>query len=336
MTNDKTKCFIHIGTHKTGTSALQAFCWKHRKVLFDLGVDYPDTGIYGNGHHVLSHKWGGWLNTKKLNSNPEEQWDKLSRYISTKPDTKIVISSERFTGLGISGGGREAISYIANKLDTADVKIIGYIRRQDEFAESIFKQGVRGNSIRSSIDDFIENLPGYFDYYKMFKNWAEVFGHENIDVRIFEPVRFPDGNLIKDFFNAIDIVIPDQLANRVEHRNASMSATAVLLMTDRYLKPYLNDDKFRSAVKKSLGQVKMEENSQNFVLKPKQRKKIMEMYEESNLELCTHFLGKNDLKYFSGDSNYSHASFNPRSRDFNYYHLRKVIKLLLDNHNVKN
>jgi len=45
--------WFHIGTPKTGTSALQLFFNMNREKLLALGVTYPDFGLVGNCHHRL-------------------------------------------------------------------------------------------------------------------------------------------------------------------------------------------------------------------------------------------------------------------------------------------
>ena len=43
--------YIHIGTGKTGTSAIQEFLYNNRKELLSDGVRYVDAGIVKNNHH---------------------------------------------------------------------------------------------------------------------------------------------------------------------------------------------------------------------------------------------------------------------------------------------
>ena len=39
------KLVLHVGIHKTGTSAIQAFCKENRATLAEIGVLYPKTGL---------------------------------------------------------------------------------------------------------------------------------------------------------------------------------------------------------------------------------------------------------------------------------------------------
>ena len=43
MTRARPRLLLHIGTHKTGTSALQESLSSHRALLLQRGIHYPDT-----------------------------------------------------------------------------------------------------------------------------------------------------------------------------------------------------------------------------------------------------------------------------------------------------
>jgi hypothetical protein len=48
------KLILHIGTHKTGTTSLQAWLANNREALAANGVSYPHATVaHGSGHHRL-------------------------------------------------------------------------------------------------------------------------------------------------------------------------------------------------------------------------------------------------------------------------------------------
>ena len=59
----KPKLILHAGTHKTGTTAIQAFCAANREALAGQGIVYPTLPIKGtnasNQHHDLAHAFAG-------------------------------------------------------------------------------------------------------------------------------------------------------------------------------------------------------------------------------------------------------------------------------------
>src|SRR6202022_3469950 len=52
------RCFIHIGTHKTGTTSIQHLLSRNSSALRQMGYYYPDAGRLElhPGHHNLA--WG--------------------------------------------------------------------------------------------------------------------------------------------------------------------------------------------------------------------------------------------------------------------------------------
>lgn len=188
-----TRVIIHIGLHKTGTSAIQEFCAQNRNQLLDQAIDYTEIGLHETGHHILSHKWPGWLDESSFSEASDSAWDRLADYARADDGKTVLISSENFCGLGNKKYFEESLSFIRDKLSEAKVEIIAYVRRQDDFAESLFKQGVRGQDFCYSIDEFIGDLPAIFDYFETFSIWAKYFGKENVSVRFFEPEHFLGG-----------------------------------------------------------------------------------------------------------------------------------------------
>ena len=51
--NSKATLLLHVGPHKTGSTAIQSFCQRHRKHLAAAGFCYPKTGICWGQHLML-------------------------------------------------------------------------------------------------------------------------------------------------------------------------------------------------------------------------------------------------------------------------------------------
>ncbi len=324
------KVIIHIGFHKSGTSAIQEFCAENRGYLLDQKVDYTKIGLYGTGHHILSHKWGGWLDTCEFSQSPESLWDELADYVQADDGKTVLISSERFCGLTNDVQADEALSFIREKLSETHVEIVAYVRRQDDFAESLFKQSLRGKNHRRPIDEFIENLPPFFDYYAAMSLWAKYFGAENVSVRLYEPSRFLGGNLIVDFFERSGLQVPEMSDFETTKRNPSMSSAAATFLTDPEFLEFRNNERFREAIKRGLGSISFDNPSQAHILSFSQRKRIMELFRQSNMALCQEFMNEDiDCEIFEVNDA-DRGCFDPKMRNFNYYQIRKVLKIILE------
>jgi hypothetical protein len=216
------KLFIHIGAHKTGTTALQRFMEHFReKIDQDLGLYYPKTGCIWSGHHQFAWSMGvkkeGYdseLAVNKLISQLEEELYSLSV-------NKVLLSSEDFEWLS-----KKQAQLLRDSLKKVfqQIKIVLYIRRQDSYVEAMYNQQVRDFLPRLSIpfQQYVaEKKYGILSCYDYAERWASVFGRENIIVRPFEKSQFVDSNLFKDFLYSLtgeqevtftDFLLPSHIA----------------------------------------------------------------------------------------------------------------------------
>ena len=67
----KKKFILHIGTNKTGTTAIQSFLYNNSQQIRNLGFSYPDFGIHNHGHHNLARLLKG---AKPDSLNIESNW----------------------------------------------------------------------------------------------------------------------------------------------------------------------------------------------------------------------------------------------------------------------
>ncbi len=193
--------FIHIGVHKTGSSAIQHFMDNNREILLKkYNLYYPK--VVGDRNWFQHNFFASDL--KKGNNTS------IKKFLETeaKISNRILLSSESFAGTATIPNDLKSIK------DSFDrIKIIAYLRRQDLWLESVYRQLIKTDKIiiRETFDvwfeKFLENPENmYFcDWMELLDNWADVFGAENIIVRPYEKTQFLEGNLINDFLNILEI-----------------------------------------------------------------------------------------------------------------------------------
>lgn len=322
---------IHIGLDKTGTSAIQSFFLKNRQSLLDSGVDYTLIGLHrpGNGHHILSHKWGGWLDISKLDVDPEVAWADLARACA-RSDKTIVISSERFTGVSAHRNFDEHLQFIAEKLKDSHVTIVGYVRRQDALAESYFKQGVRGKSHNLTIKDYIQDLPPQFDFLMLFNRWAKIFGEVNVRARLYSHRVFKNSDLIQDFFATAELPFPKDPDYSASFANPSLSAMCAKLLTQPELRSLTGHQKFRQAAIDQIGNYVSEVNSQNTLLCESDRLRIMERYESSNRIFSSRYLDRLSSEILAAPPQNHDGCFDPDIPSLSYSQVVRLFKSLVE------
>ena len=93
--------FLHVGTHKTGTTSIQHFLARNRYELQERGFSYPDIHMLEDAHHCLG---GQLINGVGLSifSGGEEfprdgkersgRWKDLKQYLEHSDYENIIIS----------------------------------------------------------------------------------------------------------------------------------------------------------------------------------------------------------------------------------------------------
>ncbi|MBM9606271.1 hypothetical protein [Desulfopila inferna] len=209
--------YLHIGYFKTGSTSIQFLLSQNYKRLLKKGVLYPKTGRrgYKGQHHsaiplLMCVKAGlhcpPWFkNSFSLKADPEVLIKKLVSEIDSFAGDTVVLSSEEFVRLGVAEG-QAHLSRLRKYLDKYEIKIVCYIRRQDDYIESMYNEIVKCGGVPVNIS---ENggkpfLGGFHDYHKCLSIWSEIFGKNNIIMRIFDKESLPHGVSV-DFADILQI-----------------------------------------------------------------------------------------------------------------------------------
>jgi hypothetical protein len=97
MSHPKPVLLLHVGPHKTGSTAIQTFCEQNRKGLARAGFWYPKAGIAGGQHLLLPASYlqhHHCLAKDLLNGNPEQILASIEA--ETPPGLIPLLSSEVF------------------------------------------------------------------------------------------------------------------------------------------------------------------------------------------------------------------------------------------------
>lgn len=223
-TNKERTLFIHIGTGKTGTTAIQTFCVQNRKKLEAMGVWYPELGIRGVGHHSFGHLWGtGWFDDDELKQFKERHsWQELRGIFDSRNDD-MLISTESLTSAFVQKD--ESLEEVSRAFEGVNVRIIVYLRRQDLHLESWFNQRIKAGQLDMELDLDRLSTPLFYQYGEFIDRVASVFGEGNMVVRPYEKQQFVNENIFDDFLaclnlkRADDMLLPPKGVNeKVNHQ----------------------------------------------------------------------------------------------------------------------
>lgn len=196
--SETTALVLHVGLHKTGTSAIQHFFWSHFEDLEKAGVLYPMAGRPADSALAYGHHEIPWSLNKRWEHNPDAI--AMLRNEIMQSDAKLaIVSSEEFDRLG-----RDHILRLSEELPFP-TRVLFYYRRQSAILDGVYRTAVIREGEDRDIEMFARGYDGAMDFYAFAENWAAAFGEENIIARSYDPALFPGGDVVADFRSLLDI-----------------------------------------------------------------------------------------------------------------------------------
>jgi hypothetical protein len=234
------KIILHIGPHKTGTSALQVFLHSHAATLSRHGIHYPALGGEERNHHAIVFG----LRTPSLFGATV---DRLRRIVSQAGSTEhraCIFSSEMFVEHEVP------IEAIRDIFVGCEVQVLAYLRRPDHLWASAYAQLVKEVEARRT--QRIDEDPPPYDcsYSTVLLKWMEHFAPGQMVLAPFDPPQWPGGNLFQDFLRMVglDQVFPAMRAPSGIESNQSLPATLLEALRVSNASGRLSGDRHRLLV----------------------------------------------------------------------------------------
>jgi hypothetical protein len=189
---------LHIGPHKTGTSALQSALATSREALQHQGVLAADPLAQYRGATSLT----GWTRgaMEKGEVPPATDWETLDTWVRTHDDDRLIISSEWFDDCTT-----EMIQTLRDSWGAQRLRVMVTCRSLERVMPSTWQQAVKTGALYS-YEDWLRPLlkgpesargkRGHRFWYRhddaaLVQRWADVVGVDNVVVVIADE-REPD------------------------------------------------------------------------------------------------------------------------------------------------
>ncbi|PTR10473.1 hypothetical protein [Cereibacter azotoformans] len=204
------RIWLHIGHGKTGTSSIQWAMADRSRLRRD--VIYP---VRGRGDQMAHH---GLFPLKEAAYGPEiiQVLRQLSQRLASV-NIPVLLSSEH-----LCHASERKVTQIARAFAGHELRVVYYIRRQDDLLESSFRQ--RQSAQPGAFPDpnlFLERFSKGFDFESRLQPWRAVFGDEAITVRLYHP-EVVGSDVVGDIERLLGL--PDWPDRAPAQRNPSLTA----------------------------------------------------------------------------------------------------------------
>lgn len=319
-----TKCLLHIGWLKTGSTSIQKFLASNAKTLGEQGFHYPTDQsqpyVCGNQHFPLPSS----LSPKHFAITPAakqlpaaEMLGSLRSYLDSVEGT-VILSDEHLCLVPEAG-----VRKLAESLDGVETEVIAYVRRQDAYFVSFYNTAVLCGVSQPFDTSKFGWAPRFLEG---IERWKSAFPGGRIQVGLFDRRCVRDGDIVKDFCARAGIQVGEGFRFG-EEQNTSHSARQVemLRLCNEFMPEDRNDPAahdqvaFNDRLRLDLINYLPPAGDLRALLAPEQARALMQRFAAENETLANRYLGEKErtvLLETRDDERGAAGSPEPTCRDF--------------------
>lgn len=199
---------LHVGPHKTGSTAIQKALHDKRSQIASFGVVYPREGIRDFGHHEIVNAGRNW----------KSSFDPALLRQEVDGSSICVISSENFVHLD-----EAALRRVKEMLPMRPNRIVYYLRRIPDLWAS-HRQELMKHGMSVSVGDYLAAAAGPFplgeniviDQHAQLSRLASVFGRETLSIVGYDALRDEKADLGEHFRKTFIPIVDLDLSTKKE------------------------------------------------------------------------------------------------------------------------
>lgn len=186
--------YLHIGRHKTGTSALQQLLRRNRQALAEHGYTYVQPVRGGPGNHLLAQALTpAWMAAADAEQRAlaEHELEIAARRLRHRAHQ--IVSSEAFQATPPDAA--------AGFFKPGATTVIVYLREQLDYLLSAYAQFIQAQPACIGFLDYARRLKA--DHAAFLDGWKEAFGASLVKPRVYDRTLLRDGDVRRDFLALI-------------------------------------------------------------------------------------------------------------------------------------
>lgn len=307
--------YLHIGTVKTGTSAIQSFLANNRKVLEQKGYCLPELDF--NFGMPFVHRNGHFLVHRFHRETPEKSRAEF-RAVQDRAFAILEEKAKEYDHIILTDEGiwqycwarKDFWKNLRMRMEQINchVKIIVYLRRQDLLVESLWNQRVKSFYRTTRAFDQWMRAKRYasypLDYYVYLNKIAKDMGKENILLRVYEKSAFmAEGkSIFSDFLETINLTLTEEYS--VENISSNSGLRGNFVELKRRINEIPEYRKMEDFLRRPILHASNHVNDidpapDTTLFTDKRREAFMKQFEESNRRVAEEYLGRDDGILFS-------------------------------------
>lgn len=210
------RILLHIGTGKTGSTAVQNISGAARDYLKSVGILYPETLGHSNHEAVsvyASEYQPGFTPRKAKGVNSAEDLgvfrrrlrERLTEEMQASNCHTVLVSNEHLAEKVRTPEAARLVHHLFDAVAT-EYQVLLYVKRQDLFAADIYSELVRmgfGGDFDNAMTQ--QRTADLLNYRIVADTWAKKFGADNVMIRVYERDRLIDRDILSDVFGAFGI-----------------------------------------------------------------------------------------------------------------------------------
>ncbi len=223
------RCILHIGSEKTGSTAIQRAAWRQRKLLAKRGIRLSDAAGRLNNRKLAAfvqpdradnfHQANGLMTEAAraaffagFEAELAADFDKAA----AAGAQGVLLTTEFFHSRLTTAASIRALRRLLEPHFDSFI-VIAYLREQSALVRSAYSTRLRDGEVRTLSGFATEARPGvhYYDPCVAMPLWREVFGAENLVIRVFERDQLAGGDIVTDFFSILAPGLDPSLLTRL-------------------------------------------------------------------------------------------------------------------------
>lgn len=306
--------YVHIGSPKTASTALQFFCVDNSEVLNQKGYCYP---LFPQTYPDASRIRAYFLIVKLKNKfgKRSKKWEEdvfqegmAVIHKSFENYDNVIISDERiWRSMDIERKDLWEKLMKEAKKGGFQIRVIAYVRRQDKFLISLWNQQIKIIKVdlaKCTIEEWMNrvNLRARLEYADKLDRIADIVGKENVIVRRFDGTdNFEGGSIYSDFLSAVGLALTEEYEIKQEVVNIGLYGnTQEIKRVINFLPQMIKDRNAQNFIMEMLQECS-EISKKNYpceMLSAKEVAALLKEYEAGNRKIAEEYLHETNRGLF--------------------------------------